>query len=301
MANYRPKAAGAEEPPSGIAAPASAIKSYRAPTEKELKDIIRLFHLHEDGDGSLTANDADHILAWLKDRPDLSVDWFYDEARYGPLRKLSNIRYEFKTAHNSILAMIFMAELIPVNHPLIEELACRNPDFTLEDEDGESLLKMMGERIEYWDTRGLGVEKEWYHDNYRAKYELAKNPEALKEWCNRKYMRSGVKNVASLQLASKQGFLNKKGQPIPENVMSVITGMLTGKRGSTAQQMANAKKNLYLPSEAASSSSSSSSSAAPSPAPAPAASTTRRRRRRRWYGTAPKKGGRKTHRRLLRK
>jgi hypothetical protein len=302
MANYRPLGAGAGEPPSEVAAPAPAAKIYRAPTKQELNDIIRLFHLHEDGYDSLTASDADSILAWLKERPDLSVDWFYDERRYGQMKKLGALKYEFNSAYNSILAMVFQAEHIHVNHPLIDELACRNPDFTIEDEDGESLLHIMADAIEYWNSIEIKKERDI---NYRAKYEIAKNPEKLKDLCNRKYIRSGVKNVASLLRASKSGL------PVPEGPLSVITGMLTGKKGSVKQQMASAKKNLYFPSAAASSSSSSSSaaassssssssSAAPPPAPPPAPATMRRRRRRRWYG-GPKKGGRMTRRRVLRK
>ena len=305
MASHGPRGAGAGEPPSKSAAPAPAraVKKYRPPTKEEMKDMIQLFHLGDDEDEYiLTEDDADEIYKWLKQRPDLAVDWFYNQEKYGPLRKINDIRYQFNTSHNSILAMVFMAEDIPINHILISELCCRNPDFTLEDEDGESLLQNMKDRIEYWDE--AGVEKQDFHDNYRAKYELAANPEAIKEKCDwLTTRRQGAKNVASLLLASKSGL------PVPEGPLSVITGMLTGKRGSTAQQMAALKKNLYVPSEAAASSSSSSSSSssfsssssaaalapALAPAPAPAPATRRRRRRRRWYG--PKKGGRMTRRR----
>ncbi len=271
-----PIGAGAGAPPQQIAATTSTTKKYRPPNTKELKDIIKLFHLHAQGFGDvLSLKDADRILVWLKERPDLSVDWFYVEKRDGPVG-LHNPRNEFATAHNSIVAMIFTAESIPVNHPLIEELACRNPDFNIEDEDGESLLKIMKEAIEYWDSMGYHIKRE-RDINYRAKYELVKNPEALKEMCNRKYIRSGVKNVASLQLASKTGL------PLPEGPLSIITGMLTGKAGNTSQQMTAAKKNLYIP--------------------PPAPSTSRRKGRGRGTGPkgGPKGGGRMTRRRPLHK
>ncbi len=309
MAHYRPRGAGAGEPPSGIAAPAPAAMVYRPPTEKELKDMIKLFHLHEDeSDYILTADDADKIYNWLKQRPDLSVDWFYDERKYGPLRKLNDVRYQFNTSHNSILAMIFMTSDIPVNHILINELCCRNPDFTLEDgEYGGSIIQNMRERIEDWDR--AGVKKNSFHDNYIAMYELATNPDAIKEKCIwLTTRRQAARNGASLQLATKEGFardpevnaktgvVTKEGRkPIPEGPMSVISGFLTGKPGSTAQQMAALKKNIYIPSNASSSSSSSAAAAAASASPPPAA-TARRRRRRRWYG-GPKKGGRMTRRR----
>ena len=285
---------------AGIAtsAPAPAAKKYRSPTSKELKDLTKIFGIQSTR--LITEKDADRALAWLQERPDLSVEWYYDEKKEGPVG-YHNPRFFFDSVEESILGIVFLKELIPVTHPIVDEVVCRGTDFTTKDKNGNSILSIMENLINYWNSRGYGGEKEWFHDNFRAKYELAKNPEALKERCKHKYMRSGVKNVASLQLASKTGL------PLPEGPLSIITGMLTGKPGNTAQQMASAKKNLYFHSEAASSSSSSSSSAAPAPAPvsapapAVAASTTRRRRRRRWYGAVSKKGGRSTRRHLLHK
>ena len=197
-------------------------KTYRPPTEEELEELRLLMNMGWFEPVEITSKDAHAVLAWLKKHPDVSVNSSFDDGEGEDT--------------TSILLQVFNSQYVPVNHPIIDEIACRNPDFGTSD-DPQSVISRMELTMGFW-TRFNVHGTESAHASFRAKYELAKNPAAIKERCNRKFMRQGVKDVANLQKSSKAGL------PLPEGPMSIVTGLLTGKPGDTATQMATAKKEL---------------------------------------------------------
>ncbi len=207
---------------------AGAPNTYRPPTLQELKEIGKMFR-------EPTAKDTDRILAWLRAHPDLSVDWFYDTRKNKRLR-WDDIRGDFETPSASVIGLAFMTATIPADHALIDELLCRSTrNFTTKGGDGTSIL---GDLKFIVDEYSRGGERDPYEEDYRKKYALIKNPAAQADRCKRAFMRQGVKDVANLQKTSKARL------PLPEGPMSIVTGMLTGKSGDTAAQMATAKKEL---------------------------------------------------------
>ena len=247
---------------------AGAPNTYRPPTEAEQAEMDKLFISHTLGP-DLRAKDADRMLKWLRSHPDVAVDWLAPHS--------SKKFVFFSRVNHTFLGAAFLEPGIPAEHPLIDEVVCRSTNFTLAEHYGDTILGRLKQKLDFL-KQGYDSEmpKHW-KESLQKKYELATNPEALRERCNRKFMRQGVKDVANLQKASKAGL------PLPEGPMSIVTGLLTGKPGDTSQQMTAAREELGRPKPQ-------------KQAPPPVAEPTTARRSSRLGAKGGPTGGRRTRR-----